>query len=51
MFTIFVTKMLSIKVADLHYKIKDTDTPLYFVYGGIFVSIWGAVMVTLFNGG
>lgn len=40
----------STKVADLHYRIKDTEAPLYFIYAGIFVSIWGAIMAVLFNG-
>lgn len=50
-FSYMGTIWLSTKAADLHYKIKDTDSPLYFIYAGIFVSIWSAIMMGIFNGG
>lgn len=49
-FSFMGTIWLSIKAADFHYKIKDTDAPLYFIYAVIFVSIWGAIMAEIFNG-
>ena len=37
----------AIKVADFHYKIKDTEAPLYFIYAFIFIAIWGAVALQI----
>lgn len=43
------TIWLSTKAADYHYKIKDTEAPLYYIYGGLFVSLWCGSMIILFN--
>lgn len=48
-FSFMGTIWFSTKVADLHYKIKDSEQPLYLIYGGMFVSIWGAVMAALLD--
>ena len=48
-FSFIGTIWFSTKVADLHYKIKDSEEPLYLIYGGIFVSIWGAGMAALLD--
>ncbi len=46
-FSFMGTIWLATKVADYHLKKKDTEAPLALIYGGIFVSLWGALMITL----
>lgn len=48
--SLFLFLWASTKIAEFHYKIKDTDAPLFIIYALIFVTIWGAIVIqVLFN--
>jgi hypothetical protein len=46
-FSFMGTIWLSTKIADLHYKIKDTEQPLYIIYAAILVLIWVAIALQI----
>ena len=43
-YSFFGAILLSVKIADFHHKIKETDAPLHIYYVFLIIPIWAGLM-------